>query len=236
MNRKSICAAILSATCLMLVSGCSPGPVGSDAGKKPVPADLKSFESNGEGLSEVPLTPDWVKAQMILDQAKTTWSTLKPTLKLDGAKVAQLDAIDAQLAKYAADVTAKSVRAAETDANAISLIVPDFFDLYDFPVPSDALRLDGEYRLTQIQGEYSDWAPAAAEFTKAQAIWTRMKTNVKAKVPSRTDVMGSASVVADVDQNLIALTAAITAKDSAKVISLAKTGLDLVDVVEQLFE
>jgi hypothetical protein len=221
-----------------LLVACTGANAGStpDAGGKAVPADLKSFESNGEGLSESPATPDWITAQSILDQANGTWKTLKPTLLADGASAATVAKVDDLLVKYGADVQQKATRAAETDANSINWLVPDFFDRYASPVPSDALRLDAGFRLVEIQGEYSDWAVATTELERTKVVWGRLKPLTVPKVAARKDVAGGDTVVPDVDTALSAAAAAIASKDATELKKQAKRGLDLVDVVEQAFK
>jgi hypothetical protein len=220
-------------------SASAPVGAGSKSGagqKKAVPADLKSFESNGEGLSEAPITGDWAKAQGILDQAKITWTALKPGLAADGANASSVAKIDDLLTKYASDVRGKSAREAETDANAISFVVPDLFDLYEFPVPTDALRLDAEYRLVQIHGEYADWTAASSELDRAKAVWARLKSVVTSQAAKRTRVAGAVTVIADVDAVFASTASAISGKSSSDTIAQTTRGLDLVDVVEQVFE
>lgn len=233
MSSTSLAVRLLT---VCLLCSCSARPGAADSGKRPVPADLKSFESNGEGMSEAPLAADWVKARSILGQATTTWAALKAPLRTDGATAASVTTIDDLLASYQTQLDRMAMRESETAANAISLLVPDYFDLYEFPVPSDALRLDAELRLTQIQGEYSDWAAAASELTRAKAVWLRIKAWVLSQAAQRADVIGSKTVVADVDAALEATSTAITGHDSAATVAKCKTGLDLVDIVEQVFE
>jgi hypothetical protein len=205
------------------------------SGKKPVPADLKSFESNGEGMCEAPVTPDWATAQTLFTQASGTWAKLKVTLAADGASPASIAKIDGLLTQYGADVTKKLSREAETGSNAINATVPDFFDLYDSAVPSDALRLDAAFRFAEIQGEYSDWPTAATALDRTKAAWTNLKPLVTEAAAKRTDVPAGKTVVADVDAAIAAMAAAIAAKNATDLKASAHNGLDLVDVVEQVF-
>ena len=135
----------------------------ADAGKPPAPVALRSFESAAEGIGDAARVPDWNKTEGVLHQAQATWMQLAPQLRAAGAVAATLALVDDTLARAMTDVAARRQRAAETDANTVTLAVPDFFDLYSYPVPSDVLRGDGVFRQLQIEAEYSDWAMAATE-------------------------------------------------------------------------
>ncbi len=206
------------------------------SGKKVTPTALRSFEANGEGMCEAPATPDWLTSQMLLDQANGTWATLRPQLLGDGARATSLAQVDMLLAKYTTDVKQTIVRDAETDANTMNALIPEFFELYDFAVPSDAQRLDAAYRLVEIQGQHSDFVTATTALDKTKAIWARLRPVVAAKAPSRTDIPAAMTVVADVDATFGNIEAAITAKNALDLKKAATVGLDLVDVLEQTFQ
>lgn len=206
------------------------------SGKKSIPADLRSFEANGEGMCEAPATPDWQTCQDILAQANGTWATLKPVLLADGANANSISQIESLLAKYTSDVKQTAVRDAETDANSMNALIPDFFDLYDFAVPSDTLRLDAAYRFVEIQGEHSDWATASTGLDKTKAVWARLRPLVATRAGQRTDIAAARTVIADVDATFDAIAAAIIAKSSPDTMKAATRGLDLVDVLEQTFQ
>lgn len=225
----------------LLLGGCgsSPGKGPADmtpAGKPPAPTTLRSVESNAEGISDAAKVADWTKAQGILGEAMATWSMVKPAVTAAGATTAQIQKIDDAFAKLTTDINGKAQRAAETDANSITLSVPDLFDYFTFSVPSDVLRGDGVFRQLQIEGEYNDWTMAATDMTAVTQTWMKFKPATMAQAPKRGDIPGSATVVMDLDTAVSNCQAALASHDAAGTQKAAQDGLDLVDVVEQIFK
>ena len=208
-----------------------------DASGKPfAPFQLRSFESNAEGVSDACKIADYAKARAILGEANTNWTALKPQVQAASAPAPLVARIDDTLAKIAADLTGSMQRACESDANVVTLAVPDLFDLYSFPVPSDALRGDGVFRQLQIDGEYSDFAAGVPDLAATKAVWARLKPLVVVQAPTRADIPGSATVVADMDKAIADCDAAIKASDRAALGVAAQNGLDDIDVVETIFK
>ena len=229
------------AGCVVLAACTSPSGSGGDGGApdaaKPfAPATLRSFESAAEGVSDAAKVPDFAKAQSVLGEAQTTWNALVPQLQAAGASNAKLQAVDGLLQRAAADIGARTQRAVETDGNTVSLTVPDFFDLYSYAVPTDVLRGDGVFRQLQIEAEYSDWAMAATDLQAVQQVWARLEPMVAEQAPRRPDIMGAATLAADLDGDVMRCQSALAAKDSAALQTAAQDGLDLVDVAEQIFK
>jgi hypothetical protein len=184
--------------------------------------------------------PDWVGAQAAHDSTATLWGQVKPLVVAAGAQTATITEIESALAAYEADLTGRSQRGAETDANRITLAVPDLFDLFAYQAPTDTLRLDGAFRQLQIEAEYSDWAKARTDLDATRTVWNRLRPAVVAKAPSRPDIIGSATVAADVESALTGGQALIAddgglPTDSVNLEIQAQRGLDLVDVCEQIF-
>jgi hypothetical protein len=217
-----------------------------DAGKPPSPAILRSFESGAEAMSEsarggLPAhVADWQGAQDAYIADSALWQQVKPVVVVAGAKPATIREIESALAAFQGDVMGQMQRAAESDANRITLAVPDLFDLFTYAAPTDTLRLDGTFRQLQIDAEFSDFANCQKDLDDTIAVWTRLKPLVAAQAPTRTDVMGAATVVQDVDGNLQLIQTFLTqdaggATESADVEVQAQTGLDQTDICEQVF-
>ncbi len=208
-----------------------------DSGKPYAPANLRSFESNAEGIGDNCKIVAFVKAKAILGQANANWATLRPQVQAAGAGAALIKQADDLLAKLALDLgTSPDQRACETDANALSLTVPDMFDFYTFNVPSDVLRGDGVFRQLQIDGEYLDWANAPKDLATTKALWVKLKPVVAAQAPTRLDIPGAATVVADTDKTIGDCDTAVTAKDSIGLQTAGQAGLDEIDVSETIFK
>jgi hypothetical protein len=242
--------------CLVVIAACSssatianePG-VGAADGGQPSPSNLRQFESAAEGMSEfaspaIHVSVDWAGCQGMYDQAVVMWQQLKPIVLAAGSDTTTTKSvadIDAALAAYSADVAQKDARAAETDANKITLAVPNLFDLFVYPAPTDTLRLDGTFRQLQIDAEYSDWAGCAKDLADTITVWNRLKPLAQAQAPNRPDVLGSATLIADVDATLLASQGLIahdggSPQDSTDLQAQAQKGLDLTDVAEQIFK
>lgn len=210
---------------------------GGDAGGKlAAPTELRALESNSETMSDACKIADYGKAQGIYGEATTNWAALKPKAQAAGASAALMAKIDGQITKVGADISGKLQRQCETDANAITLTVPDLFDLFTFAVPSDALRGDGVFRQLQIDGEYSDWTAAAADLAPTEAVWARLRPLCAAQAPKRPDVPKTDTVVADMDKAVQKCKDAVAAKDATALQAEAQNGLDYIDTIETMFK
>ena len=246
MNRTIQCTLILISC--VAVAACSGSSSMSKSGAKPdSPPELRQFESGAEAMSESPRgvlpqhVPDWSSAQAAYDADLALWSGLKPTLTAVGASATTITEIGNALTAYKVDVTEQNQRAAETDANTITLSVPDLFDLFTYPAPTDTLRLDGTLRQMQIAAEFSDWAEAQDSLDKTKTVWARLEPLVAAQAPKRSDIPGSATVVDDVRANLstsqtIIVDGGAKQTDSVQLEQQAQAGLDQTDTCEQVFK
>lgn len=202
-----------------------------------LPLYLRSFESDAEAMGDAARANDWTKASGVLGEATTNWQKVKPQVVTDGARGTTVQSIDDALHRYTADVAAKDAHAGETDANAISLVVPDLFDLYpSWPVPSDALRFDALFRSVQIDGEWNAFDLAPTDHSNVVTLWTRFRDRVASQAATRGDIPGAGTVASDLDATIAAEKSAIDARDGAGVVAQSQHGLDLVDVCEQVFE
>lgn len=235
---------ILTAVTTLACSSATPTTPATDAGVADVqqdsgnlaPTNLRSFESNAEGVSDACKVSDFPKAQAILDQAKSNWAIIKPLALGAGTPQTVLDKIDATLATITTDVSSTKKRACETDANVLTLVIPDIFDHFTYAVPSDALRGDGVFRQLQIDSEYSDFTTADADLAATNAVWARLRPLTVTQAPKRTDIPGSTTVVADTDATLAQLKTAIANKDVATLATASQAGLDEIDTIETIFK
>jgi hypothetical protein len=218
----------------------------TDSGLQPSPAILRQFESGAEAMSESPRgqlpqhLPDWQGAMDAYTADMGLWTQVKPLVQSAGASTSTINEIESALAAYLTDVNMQKQREAETDANRITLAVPDLFDHFYYAAPTDTLRLDGTFRQTQIDAEYADWAAAQKDLDRTKMVWANLKPKVAAEAPNRPDIAGAATVVADVDGTLNALQLSIgqdgsMPTDVADVETLAQKGLDETDTCEQIF-
>jgi hypothetical protein len=202
-----------------------------------MPVYLRAFESDAESMGDAARAKDWTKASGVLAEANANWLKVKPVVTADGASASTLQSIDDALTRFTADVTAMDAQTAERDANAISLVVPDLFDLYpSWPVPSDALRFDALFRAVQIDGEWAAFDTAATDHANVVALWAHFRDRVSTQAAKRADITGALTVVADLDGTIPAEKSAVDAKDGTGVVTQSQRGLDLVDVCEQIFE
>jgi hypothetical protein len=178
---------------------------------------------------------DFTKAANVLAEAKTTWTTLEPVVRSAGASSSVLKTIDDALVAIDADISGKAQHACETDANVVTLAVPDLFDLFTWPVPSDALRGDGVFRQLQIDAEYADDTRTTNDLAATKTVWTRLRPLVVDRAPMRTDIPGASTVVTDIDKSITDAETAIAAKDAAALGTASQAGLDAIDVVEAIF-
>lgn len=245
MRRGPITAVFIAACLSGCLLGCrksqrlAPAPSASGSALKArpsVPTDLDAFESGAEALSEAARDRNWAKAETSLAKLHETWATLRITAERDGASANVLRSIDDALSRCDANVISRSSQSAESNANAMSLLIPDLFDRYLSAVPPDVLRLDAAFRRLQIDAEFSDWSQADAHLSSLLEVWRRVKPSASVLAPRRSAIPGASTVVDDIDHTLAAAGASVVAKSSTDTVTHTEHGLDLVDVVEQLFE
>ena len=216
-------------------AGPADAPITKDAGNQ-APANLRSFESNAEGISDACKASDFVKAKAILDQAKSNWSTIKPLALAAGTPQTVVDKVEATLTIVTTEIAGSKKRDCETDANVLTLVIPDIFDHFTYAVPSDALRGDGVFRQLQIDSEYSDFTTADADLAAANAVWVRLRPVTVTQAPKRLDIPGAGTVVADTDATLTECKTAIANKDVATLATASQAGLDEIDTIETIFK
>jgi hypothetical protein len=199
-----------------------------------IPNAIDALESAAEDCGEAVRAKDWSRAERLAMKLRRGWPEAKSDADAHGGATMAQRAIEDAIGKLAMDVAAHASQAAQVDANAVSLSIADLFELYAPAVPPEVLRLDARFRGLQIDADFASWGTAASDAGSLAASWQRVKPLVASAAPKRAGVKGAATLVADMDGTIDALSAALKNEDGAGAAEQAERGLDLVDVVESV--
>lgn len=105
-----------------------------------------------------------------------------------------------------------------------------------FPVPTAALELGVLLRHVEIDGEFADWAAAAAHIAQASARWERMASTLASRLIARRHVRGAMKAAGELPRLLEQAGRAVRRTEAHEVLRLARRGIVLMDVVQRVFE
>lgn len=197
---------------------------------KPVPESLNAIESMAEDMYDIALAGSLSKFKDYAARLQADWTSFKEqettVLSQDEDTVAGVDAAVSGL-KAMASAGSDDLRLAR-GANAVSAYMFKLFSLYGNAVPPDVMSLDYLGREIVLDGMESDFASAMADYEALAAAWKRLRPRVAGK--------GAEETAKAYDQTLEGILKGIAAKDTAKIISEADTGMDIVDKIEVVFE
>ncbi|HEY0870785.1 MAG TPA: hypothetical protein VGD55_10340 [Acidothermaceae bacterium] len=214
---------------------------GSSSHDAVVPAALRDVERDGEGLvnttfGDTPTghLPDWARAQGVLVLLKQVWSNTKAGYpKLPATQVQMVDDAVATLDQA---IPGMDQRAAAFASNKVGLAVPELFDYFHTGAPIGVVRMDAVFRQVGLDGHYGDLTAVQHDLDSLMADWATTKPSVAASVPTCHRVGGTATVVADIDDSLSRLTAAVPSNDMTAIQTVSDEGALEIDTLELLFD
>lgn len=113
-------------------------------------------------------------------------------------------------------------------ANAISAPMPDLFALYSPILPPELLAMDYQGREIVLDGMDLDFAAAQSDVSDLESTWQTVRQQV-------VDA-GGTTEVDDFDASVANLLTMVDTEDAEGLMTEANVNLDLVDVLEGLFE
>ena len=221
----------------VLLLGCASGPaacggdsqeVAKPAGKRPVPASLRTAESASEDIIDLALQHQRAgvvaRAKVLKAVADGPAAT---ALRRSGAPAAEI----LEFQRRAAAVARMAGHAALLDvalaSNAAFELVPAFFARYDNPVPATVLKLDYLDFAAKLRSLQGDGRALAAAVSSLERTWGHLRPHVVAA--------GGEKVAPLFDEHVAAMRALVANRRPAKTQKEAQHGLDLVDEVESVY-
>ncbi len=195
-----------------------------------VPARLADIEGKAEDAYDTALAADYDAVINDAGDMTAGWRYFRDFVRADGASADQIASLDVAIAGLNAAV---ADRANLTDfelaraANAISEPMDELFSVYQDPVPAIVLALDYGGREVQLDGYQGAFEAALVHIGNCQRQYNSVKPQVLA--------VNGADTASAYEASLAAQIALAEAGDGAGLVLEAETGLDLVDLLEDLF-
>jgi len=183
-----------------------------------VPAPLNDFGEAAESAYDHVAAKDWKGAASDLKDTKAALE------KMSKAKLATAG-FAAELAKLSTALDAKSRLAAMSAANELTRLAAEAGRTFAPKLPTEILLLDYEGREVVIQAEQGDPVRIRTAIASIRASWDKVRPVAEAKRGSAKPVAAFSAAVAALEHNT----------EVGKVAGLAKTLLDRVDDLEELF-
>jgi hypothetical protein len=217
-----------SATSTTQTSSTQTTQTAPKATKRPVPAVLTTVESGAED------TIDFANAR---NRAKVVATARKLRRVAEGNAAATLrragvpEDVIAALKDRAQAVDALASRAGflriALGANQVSALMPELYARYKDRVPPAVLKLDYVDREAQLRSRAGDDAAVAKAVDELSSTWTDLRP--------RVIEAGGRGAAADFSRHVRAMERLPAGSDRASLQKEARTGLELVDVLEGVF-
>lgn len=191
------------------------------------PQTLQMIEASAEDIIDLVPGAGWDRIAKDVNEIVTAWQTYLSEQGKE-APAATRQMLEAALTRLTREAQAQNAQATMQSANQVSAAVVELFDLYHPVVPADLGRLDVYGRQVILDAQMHDDIMAAQNsLHQEEMIWQRLKSDVEAR--------NGVEVAAQYTANLTQQAEAIKANDTAALIAAAKSALELVDSLEQLY-
>lgn len=195
-----------------------------------VPGRLADVEGKAEDAYDMALVGDYAAVSDDADDMTAGWAYFRDQVKDDGASDADITALDDAIAGLNDAVTIQSSLSdyeLARAANAISEPMDELFGIYQDPVPAVILALDYGGREVQLDAYEGKFDQALTDIGTLQSVWSGVKQQV-------LDVGGDAEA-AEYEASLATQVELANAGDGAELAVEAEVGLDIVDLLEDVF-
>lgn len=223
--RRDISVATGVLVAALLAAGCGSGEKGDSA---QVPPALATIETTAEDAFDMALAGDSAAIQQKVTDLTSAWDQYRARATADGVSDSAVSSLDGSIQAFVA-LAAGAPAAVELAraANAVSEMLPQFYDLYQPAVPSQVLSLDYLGREMELDAIEGDFDRAIADLQRIDEAWQGFRDQVVAA--------GGANEAAAFDQSITAEGTAIESRDGVSLEAAAVQQLDLVDAIEQIF-
>lgn len=224
--------AVVASLLLAVVLGGFAGGCGEEDDDAPeVSPELTRIESLAEDSIDFALSGNLAEASRLANDLKQAWDTYRPEAEQKGASQELLASEDSYINALVAgsrEVGRQPLDVARL-ANAATEPLGGLFALYKGRIPSAVFELDYLEHELLIDGEGGSSALARSHVAELQETWKELRSQVL-KVP------GGSALVAVYDANIEHHEDAARSGNTVLVSRHAFVGLELVDVIERLFD
>jgi len=199
-----------------------------EADVDPVPPPLRRIEEAAEDAYDTALAQDFAAVSAdaaVLDQA---WQGYRAKALSDGVAASDAEALDTAIAELHGVETQTDPVIVARAANAVSAPLDEMFAIYHPIVPGEVLALDYLGREIQLDGLESDLISAQSDVDLNSATWASLRAPVLSA--------GGSAEASNFDASITAERDAIATGDTQGLVTRAQEQLDLVDLIEAVFQ
>ena len=193
-----------------------------------VPGPLHTMEEGAEDIIDRAPNGGWDKIATQVAAMNEAWKEYQPQAAAAGASQTVQDALSAALKSLQTAATANDAAGTMQAANDASAAVIEMYALYNPTVPADIGQLDVLERQVVLDVAANDFTAASASLNKTKEVWAKIKPSVLSH--------NGQDAAAQFEASLATQETALQAKDAQNLTSEAKNGLELVDVLEKVYE
>ncbi|HJZ45521.1 MAG TPA: hypothetical protein VKE41_00075, partial [Roseiflexaceae bacterium] len=197
-----------------------------DAAQGTVPEPLSTIEAQAEDIFDIVPAGDWAHVTADVATIAKAWSAYRSLAASDHVPQPFQDALTTALEHLQKTSAAKDAPGTLQAANDLSAAVVDLFIVYHPALPTDLGWLDVLERQIILDKRADDGA-AADSLAKINAVWARLKPIILAH--------NGSDAVTQFENSLKTQQEALEKENAAALAAEAKSSLELVDALEQLF-
>jgi hypothetical protein len=213
-------------TIATLLTACG-AQVASTSNPGTVPGDLQTIEAAAEDIIDFAPSGNWDKISADTTDIANAWKAYQPLAGKAGASDELQTAMTSALTQLQSASASEDAATTMQASNNVSAAVVELFALYNPNIPADIGRLDVLERQVILDVAAGDYAAADTSLSKTKSVWEHVK-------PSVLEHNGK-DVAAQFEASLAAQESALDAKDEAALTGEAGDGLEIVDLLEQLY-
>jgi hypothetical protein len=221
-NRVQLFAMLFAVAAL---SACGAKPTSAPSGV--APNALVTIEAAAEDIIDLAPGGTWDAIGKDVTNIANAWKSYETRADKDGVSQELQDAMISAIGNLQTASAAKDAAATMQGSNDVSAAVVEMFALYSPNIPADIGRLDVLERQVILDVAAQDYSAAEINLAKTRSIWEEVK-------PSALEQNGQ-DVAAQFEASLAAQESALTANDDTALTTEARTGLEIVDALEQLY-
>lgn len=199
-----------------------------EAAVSAIPEPLATIEAQAQDIFDSAPKADWTRIERDVITVKEAWQRYDPQSGPRTVPEPFLNKMATVMAELESAVGSKDPPATLQAANDLSEAALDIFAVYNPSPPADLGRLAMLERQLMLDVQAGDYAAAANSLAVTDAIWVRLQADVRAR--------NGADVASHFSASISAQAEALHAQDDQSVILEAQNGLELVGVVEKLFQ
>ena len=214
-----------------ILTGCNTGNNESDeeGTDNAVPSTLQEIEGLAEDAYDTAIMADHSGLSENVNEIDKLWQSFRSQAVQDGTNTAVATSMDNAVdsLKQLVNSSADSIALARS-ANAISALMSNLYDIYNPIVPSEILSLDYLGREIVLDGMETDFDSANLHVAELESTWAQIEDQIFDN--------GGTKEAKDYNESISTIRSAIANHDGSSLISEANQNLEVIDLMEQLYD